>query len=719
MWHVCTSRGVEGPFELDEVRARIASGALAPSLHAWHPSLPGWTPIRKVPDLSASAAPESAAEPSPGKSPSKGRFRLPRMRLAGFALFMILAGAVGAGAFYGYQWYAEKYAEPVDFTTIVPAGVRLYSEDTLQDYDDAGNKLFADIAAILKENKLGDLPITDAKLLGYRIAFAVYGADSLEGKIPAFLAVLEWKNPAEVKPVEEKISKALGFTGAPQEKNGWMIQEKKDTAGFLACASRGPLRIVSNSRKKLDLAMTLAEGTEGASLSRDAAFMAALPPMTPTRIQRSFLDLDKILGDIHPFVSIFGGEDYAELKTNYLDHFKYITAFAELSGGTIRSTMRVKIDGAEKLFEGWGGDGLRWPEKLGEGALISMSFAPPPGWEKVVAKIMRKAKGSGDAGRMGEVQAKIGSINGALSMYFADHEGDFPVAKTAIPVMEIEGMAQYMQDANAPWGESITYEGDKSFYILKASHNGKVLVSYDSKKGIPEVAPDAELALADVPDPMDAKMEVMKSIHEVGVFIVPHGAGPKDWSFCAALRTGSADDATKLAALIGTKAANPLTGEQLLAKTGEWIVLGREKEREEGIAALSGASASRNQLFQMSGKFRSSDFKELLKDVKLPELTLNINSTAKLEGTDIVQDATISPDIRPLSHAFSLAQWTMDQSSQASALMKLFTPRFNVEARGGGGTFEEIPADDMSPEEMLERHESLGRNQAALSAAIY
>src|ERR1041384_2809961 len=46
----------EGPFTIDEVRAKIAQGQARPEDLAWYEGAPGWIPLREVPGLNPPAA---------------------------------------------------------------------------------------------------------------------------------------------------------------------------------------------------------------------------------------------------------------------------------------------------------------------------------------------------------------------------------------------------------------------------------------------------------------------------------------------------------------------------------------------------------------------------------------------------------------------------------------------------------------------------------------
>jgi type II secretion system protein G len=77
--------------------------------------------------------------------------------------------------------------------------------------------------------------------------------------------------------------------------------------------------------------------------------------------------------------------------------------------------------------------------------------------------------------KVGQVDGILGSVNGALSMYFADNIGIYPNTAAAINVSTYV-VTKYMSSApTSPWNGSYMYTGNGTVYT--------VCVSIDSAKG--------------------------------------------------------------------------------------------------------------------------------------------------------------------------------------------------------------------------------------------
>ncbi len=68
--------------------------------------------------------------------------------------------------------------------------------------------------------------------------------------------------------------------------------------------------------------------------------------------------------------------------------------------------------------------------------------------------------------KVGQVDGVIGSINGSMSMYFADNTGNYPSTSTAIDISTYI-VTKYMNSAPlSPWKAGYLYKGTTSGYSL-------------------------------------------------------------------------------------------------------------------------------------------------------------------------------------------------------------------------------------------------------------
>src|SRR5437868_6300516 len=78
----------QGPFTVDDVRGRIASGQLAVSDFGWHKGLAGWVPLSQL--LSSGAGGQVDPPPIPMKSCgfAKASFIMGMVGMVGWAVFL-------------------------------------------------------------------------------------------------------------------------------------------------------------------------------------------------------------------------------------------------------------------------------------------------------------------------------------------------------------------------------------------------------------------------------------------------------------------------------------------------------------------------------------------------------------------------------------------------------------------------------------------------------
>lgn len=72
--------------------------------------------------------------------------------------------------------------------------------------------------------------------------------------------------------------------------------------------------------------------------------------------------------------------------------------------------------------------------------------------------------------KRGNIDATIGSINSALSMYFSENKL-YPVA-TDVGVSTINSISTYLEVPQTPWGKEYIYCGDTDYYTLCAGVAG-------------------------------------------------------------------------------------------------------------------------------------------------------------------------------------------------------------------------------------------------------
>ncbi|RMH54043.1 MAG: prepilin-type N-terminal cleavage/methylation domain-containing protein [Candidatus Hydrogenedentota bacterium] len=78
--------------------------------------------------------------------------------------------------------------------------------------------------------------------------------------------------------------------------------------------------------------------------------------------------------------------------------------------------------------------------------------------------------------KVGKVDGVVGSLNGSLSMYFADNEGSFPVLSSSTTINSASMgylIPKYFEtDPITPWGDPYRYTGDGAFYTICVSIDG-------------------------------------------------------------------------------------------------------------------------------------------------------------------------------------------------------------------------------------------------------
>jgi hypothetical protein len=79
MWFLSADgKTPEGPLTIDQVRARIAGGSVTPAAIVWRDGMPGWVPLRSVPDFAPAAACGSApAAGQPAMNPGGVQMTIP------------------------------------------------------------------------------------------------------------------------------------------------------------------------------------------------------------------------------------------------------------------------------------------------------------------------------------------------------------------------------------------------------------------------------------------------------------------------------------------------------------------------------------------------------------------------------------------------------------------------------------------------------------------
>jgi hypothetical protein len=89
-----------------------------------------------------------------------------------------------------------------------------------------------------------------------------------------------------------------------------------------------------------------------------------------------------------------------------------------------------------------------------------------------------------ETAKVGQAQGMIGSINGALSMYFADNVGAYPAAPVPVPVQEFLAPKYLSTAPSTPWQGEYFYVGDSTAYCVWCKTDKGEYLFYDSNEGV-------------------------------------------------------------------------------------------------------------------------------------------------------------------------------------------------------------------------------------------
>jgi hypothetical protein len=97
----------QGPFSADQLKGYLAIGQFQYTDLAWHEGLPDWKPLAQFPEFPQRAhrTPNYGAVPIRKLAPQKSRKRTNPILVA--LLVVIIFGALGAGGYFGYQYWSE------------------------------------------------------------------------------------------------------------------------------------------------------------------------------------------------------------------------------------------------------------------------------------------------------------------------------------------------------------------------------------------------------------------------------------------------------------------------------------------------------------------------------------------------------------------------------------------------------------------------------------
>jgi hypothetical protein len=69
-WHTHSAGQKAGPFSIEELRAKMASGQLTGEIFVWREGFPAWKKLTEVPELSSLLAPAPPVAEAPPDFPS-------------------------------------------------------------------------------------------------------------------------------------------------------------------------------------------------------------------------------------------------------------------------------------------------------------------------------------------------------------------------------------------------------------------------------------------------------------------------------------------------------------------------------------------------------------------------------------------------------------------------------------------------------------------------
>lgn len=523
------------------------------------------------------------------------------------ALLALAAVAVGL-------WAALRYGLPpeADPAAIVPEGARFYMELDASRMTDEELAIADQYAAFTRTLLEADITLPPMKDLACRAALVVYGSARLQGMIPGLVIVQDAPRPEAYARLEERlIGLAPASERSKREFEGWTLTEirKKGLMNseiYLGFARRGSLRLFATGKGLLEECIRLeASGSTQGTLAANEGFRAAfdglpfaapepglaarireLASPSPRASQRVFMDLKGLCDDIHPLLSLAGGETYRSIKESVLDHLKTFAGTAGPENGALRSASRLRLGSTPPWLKELGEARLAWPNRAPKDAVMAFAAALPRGAFEGARLLLDKSSGPMRQAQIGQVHGVMGSVNAALAMYYADNGGTYPVHDTPVSLGAIGIVPKYMATEPAtPWRDSYFYQGDGTNYVISARFRGDSVTWYSSASGRVESARDAEERLAEyVRDEAARVASIVGGIREIGVAAMPspqrgisalmsNGLTATDTSHIIALRFE--DEGAATAAETGLTSMLPSQAAALpIQRSGAWIFLG-------------------------------------------------------------------------------------------------------------------------------------------------
>jgi hypothetical protein len=458
---------------------------------------------------------------------------------------------LGLAVLGGVIWAALGLLAPAvtDPAAVVPPGARFFMELDATRMTAEELAVADQYAAFARTVIGGEYEIPPMKDLAARGALVVYGSAKLQGMVPGVVIVFEATRPEAFGTLETRTREALKTDDAEErELNGWQIVEAKKRMPFggetyLGLAQKGSLRIFATGKSLLEECLALADaGKREGTLAADPNFTAAFEglPFPPqgndlvSRIkglvsrpasasQRVFLDLKGICDDIHPALSMFGGETYREIKEKFLVHLGSFAVAGGAEKGGLRSVSALRLLSQPDWLQELGEAKLEWPARAPEDAAMSFAMAVPKSLSGALETLMRQTAGAHGTAQIGQAHGVMGALNGALSMYFADHRGEYPVVATPTPIEDVGIVPTYMASPpKSPWGEPFLYVGDGTVYTLSARHGDETVTWYSSASGRVETAKNAAELFKEAAEEKARQIKtLLDEIREIGIAAMP------------------------------------------------------------------------------------------------------------------------------------------------------------------------------------------------------